>query len=168
MTNEEIIELLACEACISLFSDYSLELRRVETVSWATDTELLFCVVVGFTGDQIRGSILLATTREPLGRTAPVNDTSFREWIAELANQLLGRIKNKLVRRGVVLHVSTPVVLRGVHLTPLTRTDLKPIVFDCDDGCVCVWLDAELVKGVDLTVIHEDAGVIVEGDGLLF
>lgn len=168
MTNEETIELLASDACITLFRDYSLELQRVESVARFADTELLFCVVIGFTGDQMRGSILLATTREPLGRTAPVSDTSFREWIAELVNQLLGRFKNKLVSRGVVLHVSTPVVLRGVHLTPLTRTELKPLVFDCDDGCVCVWVDAELMKGVDLSVVHEDAGVIPEGEGMLF
>jgi hypothetical protein len=168
MTNDEIVVLLASESCISLFSDYSLELRRVDTLSGVVDTELMYCGVVGFTSDQMRGSILLAATREPLGRTSPVNDTSLREWIAELSNQLLGRFKNKLVSRGVNLHVSTPVVLRGVRLTPLTRTELRPLVFDCDDGCVCVWVDAELMKGVDLTVMHESAGLINEGEGMLF
>jgi Chemotaxis phosphatase CheX len=168
MTNPEIVELLASEACVSLFSDYSLELRRVETLSGIVDTGLMYCGVVGFTGDQMRGSILLATTRGPLGRTAPVNDTSLREWIAELSNQLLGRFKNKLVARGVVLHASTPVVLRGVHLTPIMRAELTPLVFDSDDGCVCVWVDAELTRGVDLSVTHETAGLISEGEGLLF
>jgi hypothetical protein len=117
---------------------------------------------------EIRGAILLATSREPLGRTSPVNDTSFREWIAELSNQLLGRLKNKLLKRGVVLHMSTPVVLRGQHLTPLTRNELKPLVFDCDNGCVCVWMDVELTEGVDLTVVQEGAAMMNEGEGLLF
>jgi hypothetical protein len=115
----------------------------------------------------MRGAILLASTREPLGRTSPVNDTSLREWVAELSNQLIGRVKNKLVARGVVLHVSTPVVLRGQHLTPLTRTD-KPIVFACDKGCVCVWMDVELIAGVDLTALREGAASMNEGEGMLF
>jgi hypothetical protein len=168
MTNEEIVDTLMSEACISLFSDYSLQLRRIDAAAATGDTDFLYCGVVGFTGDQMRGAILLATTREPLGRTSPVSDTSFREWVAELSNQLLGRLKNKLLTRGVVLHMSTPVVLRGQHLTPLTRNELRPLVFDCDNGCVCVWVDAELTKGVDLNVVQEDSGSIGEGEGMLF
>jgi CheY-specific phosphatase CheX len=168
MTNQEIVDLLASESCISLFSDYSLELRRVETAPAVADDDTMYCGVIGFTGDQMRGSIVLAATREPLGRTAPVSDASLREWIAELSNQLLGRFKNKLVPRGVVLHVSTPVVLRGVRLTPLTRTELSPLVFDCDDGCICVWVDAELTRGVDLTVLQDSGGLLGEGEGMLF
>jgi CheY-specific phosphatase CheX len=170
MTNEEIVESLVSESCISLFNDYSLQLRRSEdpATTAAKDTELLYCGVVGFTGEQMRGALLLATTREPLGRTTPVNDTSFREWIAELSNQLLGRLKNKLMSRGVVLHMSTPVVLRGQHLTPLTANELKPLVFECDDGMVCVWMDAELSQNIDLNVEQVDSGSISEGEGMLF
>lgn len=169
MTNEEIIESLVSESCISLFSDYSLPLTRGDAKTDASeDTSLLYCGVVGFTGEQMRGAILLATTREPLGRTSPVNDTSFREWIAELSNQLLGRLKNKLMSRGVLLHMSTPVVLRGQHLTPLTANELKPLVFECEGGVVCVWMDAEIIGSVDLNVEQVDTGSIGEGEGMLF
>jgi CheY-specific phosphatase CheX len=168
MTNEEIVELIASESCISLFNDYSLELRRADERCPVEDVELLYCGVIGFTGDQMRGAVMLASTREPLGRTSPVSDTSLREWIAELSNQLLGRVKNKLLPRGVVLHASTPVVLRGQHLTPLTRTELKPLTFECENGCVCVWMDVEFVEGVDLTIIHENSGAMSEGEGMLF
>jgi CheY-specific phosphatase CheX len=169
-TNEEIVESLVSESCISLFSDYSLPLQRTEAKTESSDTDLLYCGVVGFTGEQMRGAILLATTREPLGRTSPVNDTSFREWIAELSNQLLGRLKNKLMSRGVLLHMSTPVVLRGQHqhLTPVTANELKPLVFECEGGVVCVWMDAEIVGGVDLNVEQAESGSISEGEGMLF
>lgn len=167
-TNEEIVESLISESCISLFSDYSLPLKRAESKTESSDTSLLYCGVVGFTGEQMRGAILLATTREPLGRTSPVSDTSFREWIAELSNQLLGRVKNKLMSRGVLLHMSTPVVLRGQHLTPLTANELKPLVFECEGGVVCVWMDAEIVGGIDLNVEQSDTGSISEGEGMLF
>ena len=169
MTNEAIIETTVSESCISLFEDYSLPLRRVTTGQVDDeDAELLYCGVVGFSGEQMRGSLLLATSREPLGRTSPTNDASFREWIAELANQLLGRVKNKLIPRGVTLHLSTPIVLRGQHLAPIPHATLVPFAFRCEGGFVCVWFDAELAQGVDLSQVEESAGLINEGESMLF
>ena len=167
-TNEEVIEQTVSEACISLFEDYSLPLLRTKTGPLSGDTELLYCGVVGFTGEQMRGSVLLATSREPLGRTSPTNEASFREWIAELSNQLLGRVKNKLIPRGVTLHLSTPIVLRGQHLAPVPRAELVPFLFSCDGGYVCVWFDAELQPGLDLTKVEENSGLIGEGESMLF
>lgn len=169
MTNEAIIETTVSDACISLFDDYKLPLLRVPADQVTDDdSELLYCGVVGFSGEQMRGSLLLATSREPLGRTSPTSDASFREWIAELSNQLLGRIKNKLIPRGVTLHLSTPIVLRGQHLAPIPHTTLVPFAFRCDGGFVCVWFDAELVQGVDLSQVEESAGLINEGESMLF
>lgn len=168
MTNEAIIETTVSEACIGLFEDYSLPLRRTTTGPLDGDSELLYCGVVGFSGEQMRGSLLLATSREPLGRTSPTSDASFREWIAELANQLLGRIKNKLIPRGVTLHLSTPIVLRGQHLAPIPRAELVPFVFRCEGGYVCVWFDTEVAPGIDLSVVTESAGLISEGESMLF
>lgn len=168
MTNESVIETTVSEACIGLFEDYSLPLLRTTTGPLDGDSELLYCGVVGFSGEQMRGSLLLATSREPLGRTSPTTDASFREWIAELANQLLGRIKNKLIPRGVTLHLSTPIVLRGHHLAPIPRAELVPFVFRCEGGYVCVWFDAEVAQGIDLTVVTESEGLISEGESMLF
>ena len=168
MSNEEILDSANTESCLSLFDDYKLPLVRVPLDQIKGDPELLYCAVVGFSGDQMRGSVLLATSREPLGRTSPTTDASFREWIAELSNQLLGRIKNKLIPRGVTLHLSTPVVLRGQHLAPVTRAELVPVVFNCDDGHVCVWFDCEQNPGLDLSQVNEEAAMITEGESMLF
>jgi hypothetical protein len=162
------MESIVSDACISLFNDYSLPLRRVDRGELSGAQELLYCGVIGLSGDQLRGSLLLATSREPLGRTSPTSDASFREWIAELSNQLLGRIKNRLLARGVSLHLSTPVVLRGQHLAPLSQTELPPLTFVCEGGCVCVWFDAELAPSVDLTKIVEAPGTLPEGESMLF
>jgi hypothetical protein len=168
MTNDEVIEQTVSEACISLFKDYSLPLQRAAARRLEGDSELVYCGIVGFSGEQMRGSVLLASSREPLGRTSPTNDASFREWIAELSNQLLGRVKNKLIPRGVTLHLSTPVVLRGQYLAPVPRVELVPLLFCCDGGYVCVWFDAELKEGIDLSQLQENAGMISEGDSVLF
>jgi hypothetical protein len=168
VTNDQIIEQTVSESCISLFEDYALPLVRTVAGPLEGDSELLYCGVVGFSGEQMRGSVLLATSREPLGRTSPTNDASFREWIAELSNQLLGRVKNKLIPRGVTLHLSTPIVLRGHHLAPIPRAEQVPFVFSCEGGYVCVWFDAELQPGLDLSQVEETTGLIGEGESMLF
>jgi hypothetical protein len=167
--NDPIIESAVSECCLALFEDYALPLRRCD-VSEAPGAEpLLFCGVVGFSGEQMRGTLLLATSREPLGRTSPSNDASLREWIAELANQLLGRIKNKLLSRGVTLHLSTPIVLRGEHIAPVGKVELTPCMFACEGGIVCVWFDSELAAGVDLSQeVAPPEGVVGEGTSMLF
>ena len=168
MTNQEVVEAAVNDSCLSLFQDYALPLRRTHVQELPADSQLLYCGVVGYSGEQMRGTLLLATSREPLGRTSPTTDASLREWIAELSNQLLGRIKNKLLARGVTLHLSTPIVLRGQHLAPLSRTELIPFAFVCDGGQVCVWFDAEISAGVDLNTVVETTGLIEEGTSTLF
>lgn len=168
MTNEEVIEQAVTSSCVSLFADYSLTLERVDAQALSNAFDIVFCGVVGFSGDQMRGTLLLATSSEPLGRTLPSSDASLREWVAELSNQLLGRIKNKLFSHGVTLHMSTPTVLRGQHMVPVSATPLTPYAFSCDGGVVCVWIDTELSPGVDLTQVSETPDVMSEGSGFLF
>ena len=165
--NDVVIERCVSDACLELFQDYALPLKRV-TQGELLDVELLFCGVVGFTGEQMRGTLLLATSREPLGRTTPAVESSLREWIAELSNQLIGRIKNKLLAHNVNLLLSTPVVLRGVQIAPVSRAELVPYAFACDGGYVCVWFDAEILNGVDLTQTVAAEGVVAEGSTTFF
>jgi CheY-specific phosphatase CheX len=169
MTNSEILETLTHEACISLFEAYSLSLVRT-TADVQQSEGLMYCGVIGYTGAEVRGTLMLATTSEPIGRTSPSRDASPREWVAELTNQLLGRIKTRLVRRGVTIHMSTPVVLRGQHLAPLSpRAELSPIVFSSQAGVVCVWMEAEFAKGIALDEMVETADAAMEeGTGMLF
>jgi hypothetical protein len=167
MDNQEIVQNITSEACVALFRDYALPLQPI-AVSADANPELLYCSVIGFSSDRMRGTLVLATTSEPLGRTNPVQGTSLREWVAELSNQLLGRIKRQLVDRGVVIALSTPIVLRGEHLCPLPNGTISQLSFTCDGGFVCVWFDAELAPDLDLSQVQEDGDVIAEGEALLF
>ena len=168
-SNEEILGSIVSESCISLFRDYSLPLLRADDMSFEGDSALLYCGALGFSGEQIRGTLVLATSQEPLGRTTPIQGSSHHEWIAELANQLLGRIKNKLLPHGVTLHLSTPIVLRGDYRGIVPRKpDSTPFAFRCDNGAVCVWFDAELIRDLDLSKIEPDTEAVDEGEMLLF
>lgn len=167
MDSQEIVKNLTSEACISLFSDYSLPLQPTP-YDQLPDPELLFCSVIGFSGDQMRGTLVLATTKEPLGRTTPVQGGELREWVAELSNQLLGRVKRQLADRGVLLALSTPIVLRGERLRPMPNKEEAPLVFVCEGGCVCVWMDAVIDPGLDLSQLQQGEEGIGEGEALLF
>jgi CheY-specific phosphatase CheX len=168
MTAQQVIDQIVGDSCIELFSDYQLQLRAQSAAMISVEVPLLYCGVVGFSGEEMRGTLLLGTSREPLGRTSPANDSSLREWIAELSNQLLGRIKNKLLTRGVNLHLSTPIVLRGEHISPVGRAEFVPLAFTCDGGLVCVWLDYELKAGVDISQIVTLEDQMIEGSSQLF
>lgn len=169
MNNGTILDQLVSECCLSLFQDYSLPLEAADPVKLESGDELLYCGVLGFSGDLIRGTLMLATSEKPLGRTHPSGAESLRSWIAELSNQLLGRIKSRLLRHGVTLHLALPVVIRGKHLARIPSAELKPHAFICEGGLVCVWFDAELSPQLDLTRLDEDAEVpLGEGTGVLF
>ena len=169
-TNGDILGSITNEACIALFQAYSLPLKPV-AVTIESQEGLMYCGVIGYTGGQIRGTLMLATSSEPIGRTTPAAEASPHEWVGELTNQLLGRIKTRLTRRGVIIHMSTPVVLRGQHLAPIPRSehDLNPVVFSSPAGIVCVWMDAECAKGIVLADMEESPDAAMEeGTGMLF
>ncbi|HEX3855033.1 MAG TPA: hypothetical protein VHW01_28920 [Polyangiaceae bacterium] len=86
-----------------------------------------------------------------------------------LENQLLGRVKNQMLARGVEISPSTPIALRGEHLSPVLRQRLVAELFTAEGGIVCVRMDCEFDEGFELA--EETAGEAApmsEGEPLLF
>jgi hypothetical protein len=123
--------------------------------------------VIGFVGPEVRGTCLLVGSRKPIEQSSPGKGRT-RDWVGELTNQLVGRLKSKFVRRGLDVALTTPVVLSGVRLRPLPRTDqLEPRVFSAQSGAVMVWVEVEAGLGLTLGSTELDAAAD-EGDVLLF
>ena len=106
------IQQLSIAACVALFESYGLDMRHVAQIA-PSAFDMLYCGIVGFSGRDIRGGLVLAGSREALGASNPVETAGIRDWVAELANQLAGRIKSRLLAHDVELQIATPVVLRG-------------------------------------------------------
>jgi CheY-specific phosphatase CheX len=157
------IQSLAGQACVELFQAYNVAVTPSE--GWAGSDEVMFSGVMGFVGDHVRGTCLLAAPQGTLEAAAPSN-AGARDWMGELANQLAGRLKVKLMARGATIALSTPVVLRGVRLSPLPRTDVEPLVFHGASGRVLVWLEVEV--GDDFQLGEERALTANEGELLVF
>ena len=138
----QIFDREVADNCLKLFADYQLDIRVREPGDSIVAERFLLCGIVGFTAKNLRGVLVLAATKEPLELTNPTS-TTHRDWVCELANQLLGRVKNRILLRGVELYASTPVALRGEHLLPILQQNPVAEVFTADRGVVCVWLDCD-------------------------
>src|SRR6478609_10391573 len=162
------IDDLVFDCCRELFSAYELETQPRSRDEFPTTDELAVCGVMGFGGKLMRGALVLVATREPLERTNPDSLGSQRDWVCELANQLMGRIKNRLLGFGVEILLATPAGLSGVNLSP-TQSQLRaPQVFSAADGFVCVWIDYECAPGFELREKPGVEAAIPEGETLLF
>jgi CheY-specific phosphatase CheX len=157
------IQALAGAACTELMHAYGVELQPA--LGWVESDEVMFSGVMGFVGDSVRGTCLLAAPQGTVEAAAP-KGAGARDWVGELANQLAGRLKAKLLARGATIALSTPVVLRGVKLSPLPRTDVAPVVFESSAGKVLVWLEVEIEN--DFQLGEERALKASEGELLVF
>lgn len=164
------IDNLVVDCCRELFSAYALETEPRDARDLpATMEESVVCGVMGFGGTLMRGSLVLVATREPLERTNPGGLGSDRDWICELANQLMGRIKNRLLASGVEILPATPAGLSGINLSPST-TMRAPQVFAVGSGFVVVWLDYECPPEFELCPepLPRAERAVPEGETLLF
>lgn len=168
-THQKILDRLVAENCAKLFADYELEIRAGEPGEALAAERFLLCGILGFTSKHMRGALVLATTREPLERTNPSARASHRDWICELVNQLLGRVKNQMLTRGVQIFQSTPIALRGEQLSPILQHRLVAELFTAEGGAVGVWMDCEFDDDFEISDVNAtEVPPVSEGETLLF
>lgn len=160
----EEIRRLAAEAGVELFRAYGVELA-VAPEGWVETDELLLSGVMGFVEEHLSGTCVLAAPKDALMATAPEGARP-RDWVGELTNQLVGRLKSKLMGLGLTVAVSTPVVLAGIKLSPLPRGDASPSVYSSPGGRVLVWLEVEVDPAFVWGTPEES--LAQEGDFLVF
>jgi CheY-specific phosphatase CheX len=165
LETQRLVESLAEEACLSLFDAYGVQLSRVEDLSTGTGEHTL-TGIIGFTGNGITGMCLVAATEEPLIASNPVSG-SLRDWVAELSNQLAGRLKHKLIACGVEVYITTPIVLRATRIEPLPRRKLTPRAFTARGGNVSLWVEVETTPEFRFTEVAQEIA-ISEGETILF
>jgi CheY-specific phosphatase CheX len=165
---EALFTRSAFEAGMALFLAYDVTLEPTELEEWRKHPQLNLVSVIGFAGKGVSGSLVLGATHEPLERSKP-SRSSERDWIAELANQLLGRIKNKVLRAGIEFYAMPPAVVSGSHLAPVaSQPDFRPWVFATPGGVVCLWIEVNAAPELEPDVSLLEADIPAEGDMLLF
>ena len=153
---------MAAECCVGLFADYGVELYPAEGPVEAANRTPLYVGIIGFTGDGVRGTLVLGAAKGLFDQSSPAAFEGYeRHWVAELTNQLLGRIKTQFLARGVHIHLALPVVLRVKHIAPVLRPMREPLAFEAAGGGVYIWFELEFDAGYSLPSepVAADAGL---------
>lgn len=127
---------------------------------------------IGFLGQSLTGTVVLTADPEVLRHSKPLETSADRDWLGELTNQLMGRVKNRLLAYGVEVQPTTPVVLRGERLVPLGRNgELSGVVLRHPSGGIVVaTIDHEVLDAAGLSQLKRVEGLQLprEGDVILF
>lgn len=160
----EIADLTG-NCCVELFAAYGVNLNT-KAAEFIVSEEVLLSGVIGFVGPTLRGTCLLVGNRSPIELSSPQKEHT-RDWVGELTNQLVGRLKRKFLGFGLEVALTTPVVLSGLHLRPMPRGKLSPRVFSTDSGSIMIWVEVEAEPGFELGPAISDS-TSAEGEVLLF
>lgn len=180
-----VLDRLVSEACVELFSSCNLPVRRASAPPPAAQPEHFDVAgVIGFMAEHIRGNMVLASTFQTLASARPselklpapspksaADWILVRDWAAELVNQLLGRVKNRLFVFDVNLRVSTPTALSGRALSVAStkRSVLPPLIYQGGGHELWVWLDADMSPSFELGARRKGGPEAAkEGEVILF
>lgn len=160
--NQRLGELLAAKA-YDLFADYGVTCTSGPPVEEEEDQ---ICAVLGFTGDHLHGSVIVVISAISVAQSNPSPGSGSSAWASELTNQLLGRFKNELLRYGIDVAMSIPIVLTAMRIQPLPRHAFQPVYLAVGAGSMMLWLLAEGEAELVETPIADP--VAAEGDMLMF
>ena len=167
-----LIDGLVQDSTRSLFNDYGLAMNLDGSPVAKTLPTVQLIAMIGFSSNALSGSLLMALPNEILERTLPAPDSNLADWGGELANQLLGRLKNQLLHYQVAINLSLPVVVTGggFSLPAKTRMVTRYMSFVSEVGRMFVRMEMEILPNVELVREQQksaEAGMD-EGELLLF
>jgi len=161
-------------ACSELFEAYGLtqHLHREEADD-RDPARVAYASVLGATGRGIRLSSTLSLDREVLVRTHPsgsnVAERDVQDWCRELNNQLVGRLKNKLLRVGCDVATGLPVLIKGTDMVAVGASDqdFRQYFFSSKYGCLALTLAMLLAPDLSLDGRQADDAERVELEGAM-
>lgn len=119
---EAILRKVVTESCVDMFTSSGFAVRLLDVGESVLVRSRGVVGFIGF-GGEVRGSLMLAASKQLINNTAPVPSASGRlsesdlfDWTGEMANQLLGRIKRRFSELGRNFHASTPTAIGGREL----------------------------------------------------
>ena len=164
------------QGMVELFADYGVVVERAQKGGEPGTDGASFAAIIGYAGQRLRGALVLLVPRDvalallPL-MGAPVDESSAYDMLGEFANMLLGRVKNRLLTRGVVLLSATPTTAIGGALrlpSPVNGTATWH-EFRAPFGPLHVRFDATFDEGFALEPVSEQTTPpLAEGEMMMF
>ena len=155
-TRIEEIYLSSVKELVLHYSGQQAVSRRSPTIPAESD----FVSILGFGDQDLRGSSVLVATPEFVRSLASGPVHSVLDWIGELNNQIVGRLKNRLARLGLNPQLGTPISVSGIDLD-LEALGATPQTWICQWSghslCTTLALDVQPLLQINKTVEIEVA-----------
>lgn len=125
MTNQEreILSGALVEVCAEMLSGHGKQLEESAAAADVAAHERTLVASVGLSGQDVKGALVVMGGPEFFRSIYPaelargtIAEDDLADWAGEMANQIVGRLKNRFCRRGLDFSISTPTVIRGVRL----------------------------------------------------
>jgi hypothetical protein len=147
-----LVEGLVMDATRALFETYGVKLELDGRAITKTLPSVDLISTIGFSSPNLNGSLLLAIPNVVLQQTLPTPGADLADWSGELANQLLGRLKNKLTHYEVLINLALPVVVSGdeFHLRAMPHCLTRHFSFISEWGRMFVRTEMELCPSLEL------------------
>jgi chemotaxis protein CheX len=164
--NNKVLSDVVNDCVVKVFEAYDTTLDTAQMADPGHEV----VAVIGYAADEVRGGLALGISKNLAQRTMPTSDTPLYDWAGELANQILGRVRNKMLAYQIDIQISTPVVLHGlgVQVAPPGHDGVKVASYQSGSDIVQVLLEARFEEGFVLPERCEDGGTVDEGEMLLF
>ncbi|HEY8923298.1 MAG TPA: chemotaxis protein CheX [Polyangia bacterium] len=174
---EATLRAVVTESFGDLFTAYGFTVRLLDLTHPLASRSHDVVGFIGFAGD-VRGSLVLSGPKQLFRRTSPLAgeagdlpEPALFDWTAELANQLLGRIKRRFCMLGRDFHASTPTAIAGRELSRRfsPRTGVVDLVFGVGGDLLCLCFEITPPPNGKIFLSGAEAiQVSNEGDTLLF
>lgn len=159
-------------------STAGMESYKIAIVAMGSQSEVEASVasVIGFSGEMIKGSLAISSEKSLLDKShpnhamgMPVADADLSDWSGEIANQILGRIKNKVSKVGATFSMATPTNMVGKRMQITTPKDggSLQITVDGPFGQMTIFFLATLDPALVLDG-SKAAETAKEGEAILF
>lgn len=144
----------------------SLDHDKKQTRSWLKDwPDEVYTCVMGFHSDSVNGSLVICCEEEILRSTCPTKhlpdynsrQTAFRDWLGEMGNLIMGRMKAAMLAHKVTLQLNPPSVTFSsptILDSYAERNPSGPVWFLVDDEKLCIQFGAD-TKSVDFDHVVE-------------
>jgi hypothetical protein len=176
--NEPLLRQHLLECARDIFAAYSVSFGdELPEGAPPESREGKLAAVIGFTGDSMRGALAFVASERLLRVLYPIpsqqpSEAELSDWAGEFVNQLLGRLRNRLLPRGVEIHVSMPKVMAAAHLrltgTATAQACNLRFYSGPERSQVELWFDALIAPGVDLATIVPSAPEPIKDGAHLF
>jgi CheY-specific phosphatase CheX len=163
---------------LDLFESHGLPVRHAIGAPAVDIRGPSVMAVIGYAATTVRGAVLLLTSRAvvaalqpPELRDEPPTEALLRDVLGEFCNMLIGRMKSRLISRGIAPLLSTPTTIFGDDLKlPVPTSGVSAWQrFSSAAGDIYVRLDATFE--VDFALKTEEPNAPkppTEGDTVLF